>query len=195
MNSLSQTTLSFTGQAAVLILLHQDEAGEDCVLLTRRASELRMHAGEVAFPGGMWEPSDASLHATACRECSEEIGFDPLLLPVLAELPPHLTRRGITVSPYLVRTPVRPPLSLCRDEIESVRWVPMRLFKEDRRSKTHIFGSPAELWAPVYCFEDYEVWGFTARVLVTLVNTHYGANVTRAHEEAPEERFGSERVR
>src|SRR5580693_2436128 len=64
-------------QAAVLILLGTDgQEGVD-VLLQKRASGLRDHAGEISFPGGSRESADAGPAETALREAVEETGLDP----------------------------------------------------------------------------------------------------------------------
>jgi len=75
--------------AAVLVVLREGDApgaaepgeptaaslGELRVLLTRRRAHMRRHAGEIAFPGGRHDASDASLYDTALREAEEEIGL------------------------------------------------------------------------------------------------------------------------
>ncbi|BCQ35349.1 hypothetical protein ERHA53_26920 [Erwinia rhapontici] len=72
-------------QAAVLvpIIAHP----EPTLLLTRRAASLRKHAGQVAFPGGMMDSSDASLVATALREAQEEVAIPPDAVRVIGVLP------------------------------------------------------------------------------------------------------------
>ena len=176
-------------EAAVMLVLSRDVSSEK-ILLTRRPLTLRDHAGEVALPGGKKEPEDTSLYRTALRECYEEVGIENASLTYRAELEAHLTRRGARVTPFVteLREPV--PLKLCPTEVESVKWVPMSVFYRDQRVKTHIFnGAKGEYWSPVYQFEDYEVWGFTARVLVSFVNRYYGGQIVRAHDSAPEERY------
>ena len=58
--------------AAVMVLLHGDQDNPQ-VVLTQRAMHLNNHAGEVAFPGGMWDRTDRDLLHTALRETEEEI--------------------------------------------------------------------------------------------------------------------------
>lgn len=76
-------------KAAVLvpIVCHADAP---TLLLTRRASTLRKHAGQVAFPGGAADSSDASLIDTALREAQEEVSIAPEVVTVLGTLPPPL---------------------------------------------------------------------------------------------------------
>lgn len=56
------------------------------VLLLARASTLRSHPGQVAFPGGRMDPDDSGPVAAALREAEEETGLDPSGVEVLGAL-------------------------------------------------------------------------------------------------------------
>ncbi|MFV0430221.1 MAG: NUDIX hydrolase [Arachnia sp.] len=86
-------------QAAVLLLFTTN--ADPSLTFIERASTLRSHAGQIAFPGGGLEPVDDSLVAAALREAHEEIGLDPAAVSVLGSLPPA----WVPVSRYDV-TPV-----------------------------------------------------------------------------------------
>ena len=68
-----------TRPAAVLVPIFE-EAGEARVILTKRPETMPSHQGEIAVPGGKYEPADPDLRATALREAHEEIGLDPGLV-------------------------------------------------------------------------------------------------------------------
>ena len=86
--------------AAVLVPLVCRSAGLS-VLLTERTAHLTSHAGQVAFPGGRTEPSDASPVATALRETEEEIGLHRSHIEVLGAMPQYLTGSGFVVTPVV----------------------------------------------------------------------------------------------
>jgi len=52
-----------------------DSATEPALVFTKRADHLGEHPGQMSFPGGGREPSDADLRETAAREADEEIGL------------------------------------------------------------------------------------------------------------------------
>jgi len=85
----------------------RDHAGEVRVVLIVR-TEHGVHGGQVAFPGGRSDPSDATPLDTALREAEEEIGLTRDRVHVLDALPVLETRStGFRVAPFLAR--VEPP--------------------------------------------------------------------------------------
>jgi len=86
--------------AAVLVLLFEKD-GEAHVWLVRRPTSMRSHAGQVAFPGGKNDPSDASLLVTALRETEEELGIERASVDVLGALDDILTITGFTITPWV----------------------------------------------------------------------------------------------
>jgi 8-oxo-dGTP pyrophosphatase MutT (NUDIX family) len=86
--------------AAVLIgLVGRPEGAR--LLFTRRAAHLTDHAGQISFPGGRVEASDAGAAGAALREAQEEIGLDPGRVEVLGTLPPYRTISGYEVTPVV----------------------------------------------------------------------------------------------
>ncbi len=84
-------------RSAVLLSLFEQN-GETQVIFIRRATTLRSHSGEIAFPGGSYDQEDTSLVTTALREASEEIGLSSDRVEVLGLLSPVFT----VVSNFLI---------------------------------------------------------------------------------------------
>lgn len=154
--------------AAVLVPVILRETGLT-ILLTQRTSHLRDHAGQVSFPGGRSEESDASPEATALREAGEEVGLAASQVEILGRLPQYRTGTGFVVTPVVGL--VTPPLNLKLDDFEVAEvFEPPLDFLLDRanhqRHSIEVRGVMREYWAMPW--QGYYIWGATAGMLVTL---------------------------
>ncbi len=175
-------------EAAVLVAL--TESADPEVVLVKRAEHLNSHRGQVAFPGGMWEPGDASLLDTALRESEEEVALPRGRVALIARLPRRETRVGTPVTPYLASVP--PDLQLRPDpaELDAVFRVPITYLIDQRHLVSDRFEVGTEVQElPCYRYGEYRIWGFTLNVLVHFLNVGLGARLSFAylHHRLPPE--------
>lgn len=159
-------------KAAVLVGLF-DQDGEIHIVFIRRASTLRSHSGEIAFPGGGVERSDSSIVMTALREAQEEIGLDPTLATVMGILHPVFT----VVSNYLIVPVVAflprglGELTLQASEVTETIILPLQGLANPAIAHTEIWtreGLPRTIF--FYDYGPHRIWGATARILSALLN-------------------------
>lgn len=162
--------LAIAGPAAVLVLVAEQD-GEPHVLLIERPKHLRRHPGQIACPGGRFEPEDGTLWRTALREAEEEVGIDPATVEQVGLLRPVTIRvSGFTLVPcvgYMARVPTLTPDA---EEVARILWVPLERLRECRRQES--WGTDASGRArrgPVFRLPEARVWGATAMVLAELL--------------------------
>lgn len=136
------------------------------VLLTKRASGLKHHPGQIAFPGGKQDRADPDITATALREAREEVGLKTDSVEVLGHLPGHQTVTGFAVTPVLARIhgPFRPrPEAGEVDEIFTVPLSHLMTLGAYRVEQRRWRGA----WRRYYVvpYGPYYIWGATARIL------------------------------
>ncbi len=158
-------------RAAVLLGLFEQE-GELQLVFIRRASTLRAHSGEIAFPGGGVDATDQSLIVTALREAQEEIGLDPVRVEVLGILSPVFT----VVSNYLIVPVVGYlPLGLGKLKLQSSEVTEVILARLEGLADPAIMHTEEWTWGGYtrtihfYDYGPYRIWGATARILNTLL--------------------------
>jgi 8-oxo-dGTP pyrophosphatase MutT (NUDIX family) len=155
--------------AAVLVPLVERPALT--VLLTQRATQLRNHAGQIAFPGGRIEGSDGSPQAAALREAHEEIGLESSFIQIIGYLPDHVVMTGFRVTPVVGF--VRPGFELKLDsrEVEDAFEVPLdHVFDPaNHRLRLRRSGFTGEdVQFKDIPFGERNIWGATAGMLLTL---------------------------
>jgi 8-oxo-dGTP pyrophosphatase MutT (NUDIX family) len=144
---------------------------DDTIVLTKRASHLKHHPGQIAFPGGKLDAGDRDATAAALREAHEEIGLDPANVRVLAQLPAHETVTGYDVYPVLARIDRAFAPIPEAGEVAEVFHVPLALvldpfrYRVERRRWRGV-------WRRYYVvpYGPYYIWGATARMLKSLAD-------------------------
>ena len=154
--------------AAVLVPLVNKESGFT-VVLTKRTTKLRKHAGQVAFPGGKHEECDIDATACALREAEEEIGLTSNKVHVAGQLDSYLTITGFQVAPIVGI--VEPPFTPVPDplEVADVFEVPLSFFLEPanhQRVRRTVKGLDRAYFAMPY--DGHYIWGATAGMLLNL---------------------------
>ncbi len=121
--------------AAVLIpiVMHASPT----VLLTQRTAHLSTHSGQVAFPGGKVDDTDADATAAALREAEEEVGLQHQFVQVLGQLPIYTTGSSFLVTPVVAL--VRPGFSLTPNahEVADVFEVPLAYLMNPANHRHH----------------------------------------------------------
>jgi 8-oxo-dGTP pyrophosphatase MutT (NUDIX family) len=162
--------------ASVLVALVP--RNEITVLLTQRTDHLTDHPGQISFPGGRVESTDADAAATALREAHEEIGLEASFVDVLGAMPTYTTGTGFIVTPVVAF--VRPGFEVKADpfEVAEVFEVPLAYLMDPANHRWHevefagvrreFLSMPWEGLGEQGQPRRYFIWGATAAMLRNL---------------------------
>jgi len=151
--------------AAVLVPLREGPNGVE-VVLTQRSSRLKHHPGQIAFPGGKVDATDASAEDAAQREAFEEIGLPLGAARIIGTLPSHETVTSFTMTPFvgLIEAPFTPQPEV--GEVAEVFSVPFSHLSNPARFRVERRRWQGR-WRHFYTvpYGPYYIWGATARIL------------------------------
>lgn len=172
-------------EAAVLLPLVQTDEGI-AVLFEERAHSLRRQPGEICFPGGKVECSDADFAAAAVRETCEELGLRPEAITLCGELDSLVTHTGPIIHPFVGVLDDISKITYSASEVESIFTVPVKelLAITPKRCSMELADHPGEdfpfdlvpdrmrgwrrskeYYVYFYEYDGRVIWGLTARML------------------------------
>jgi 8-oxo-dGTP pyrophosphatase MutT (NUDIX family) len=160
-------------EAAVLMPVLKWE-NEYCFLLTRRTEEVQTHKGQISFPGGMREGTEA-LVKTALRETYEEVGIEEDRVEVLGRFHDYVSIHGFRVTPFagFLREPFEIRAQVT--EVAEVLKVPLSTFTDPARLRIEKSPYRNESHVYFYSYGRHEIWGLTARIIkefMDALNSH-----------------------
>jgi 8-oxo-dGTP pyrophosphatase MutT (NUDIX family) len=158
--------------AAVLIPVVDHK--EPTVLLTQRSPNLSEHAGQIAFPGGKIDATDASPRDAALREAWEEVGLDGSFIDPIGYLGVYGTGFGFRILPTVARVKPGFALTINHSEVVDAFEVPLAFLMNPANHQIHskeFRGMERSYYAMPYA-ERY-IWGATAGILRVLYERIY----------------------
>ena len=147
--------------ASVLIVIY---GKNPFIIMTEKSKNMKVHGGEISFPGGKWSEQDSDLLETAIRETKEELCLDIPRENVIGQLDDVITLNSkYKITPFIAILDVVPTLT-ANSEVESILHIPLASFL-DTMSEDNLpeHRSIKEMYT--FTFGKYNVWGASARML------------------------------
>lgn len=164
--------------AAVAVVL-RDGVEPELLMIRRAESEGDPWSGQMALPGGRWDPVDPSLLDTAIRETQEETGVSlaefgtPLgrlegMIPATRRLP------AITIFPFVFGVPADTEAQVSSHEVQEVLWVPLAtLLDPETAGFVEIpLGEGKTGEFPCWRVRGRVIWGLTYRILTNFFQAY-----------------------
>jgi 8-oxo-dGTP pyrophosphatase MutT (NUDIX family) len=147
---------------------------EPTVLLTQRSPHLSNHAGQISFPGGKIDATDASPLDAALREAEEEVGLARSFVDPIGYLDVYGTAFGFRILPTLARVKPGFQLTINHDEVDDAFEVPLSFLMNPANHQIHAkeFRGIARSYYAMPFAERY-IWGATAGILRLLYERIY----------------------
>jgi len=156
--------------AGVLIPVRNHADGLS-VLLTQRSADLKLHAGQVSFPGGRMEDSDADIEVTALRETREEIGIAEEHVSIIGYLETMPTVTGYAVTPVVGLVDGSVELTIDKTEVEYAFEVPLTFLADANNHRMVTREWQGLSFSMVeFHFDGQRIWGATAQMLLRFIN-------------------------
>jgi len=158
-------------EAAVLVPIYERD-GDIRVVMTRRRPDLRLHPGQISFPGGRIEDGDADALAAALREAHEEVGLAPGEVEVIGRLSEALVvMTGFRLTPWVGVVPYPYPWRAEPGEVAEIVELSLEDLRRPGAHRTEMreaFGMTHRVH--FYTLGEDVVWGASALILDELLS-------------------------
>ena len=166
-------------ESAVLVLLSPTNEGGNLaellswhVLLIRRNSYPGVHSGQISFPGGRREETDATLWETACREGFEEVGVSGQCLDWVGSLTRiYVPASNFVIYPFMAVNHGCSEIVLDPREAVQYKQIPLNIFNPENALSLPFTYEEGTRPAPAWRYEDFVIWGATAMMLAEVYRT------------------------
>ncbi len=171
---------NFTNSAIVFLILPYKDKPYDLVLIRRTKSKTDKHSGEMAFPGGKFDPMlDKTYLETALRELEEELGVSKTSVNVLGSIDDHLTPKGFIITAFVAYINQDTRIVKEENEVKEVVKIPIAFFANKKNYKERAYDLKGDLIG-VGKFkyksaenEKYVIFGATSHIIVNFVDRIY----------------------
>ncbi|MHA1805617.1 MAG: NUDIX hydrolase [Promethearchaeota archaeon] len=177
-NRLSMSHEGFIKSAVTVLLIPLDDQPYQLVLIRRTKKKEDKHSGEMAFPGGLFDPKkDDSLRSTALRELEEELSISRDHVKILGCLDDHLTPKGFIITPFVGYINQSLEMIKQEEEIEEILQIPITFFldKKNYKERTYLIKNDKigvgkfQYKAPNN--KNYVIFGATCHIIVNYIDT------------------------
>jgi len=158
-------------KSSVLILFYIKDEQEHLVFIKRPEYE-GVHSGQIALPGGRWEPHDKSYYDTALREAHEEIGIDTSRVSHLGKLSQlYIPPSNYLVYPFVAIYDGEARFDPDPDEVAAILEIPFQFFLNSASAKTVelTLKNGLIIQTPCFDFQGNIIWGATAMMINELI--------------------------
>jgi 8-oxo-dGTP pyrophosphatase MutT (NUDIX family) len=131
-----------------------------------------IHSGQVAFPGGRFDPGETQPEQAALREAYEEIGLVPESVDLLGNLEEFVTISNYNVTPVVGLIPWPMELRLMPTEVQRAFTIPLTWLADPANREKRERISPNGQTLEVVYFKEYDkelLWGVTARITLNFL--------------------------
>lgn len=160
---------NFIESAVLTLLIDYNNTIQLCLI--KRNPHLKVHPGQISFPGGKIEEGEPSYEYTALRETNEEIGIDINNVKILGRLSDvYIPVSNFVIHPVIGYYKGEPTFKLNKNEVEEIIIVPFDSFIiPDNISKKIIISNDKKIEVPCFKINDIIIWGATAMIISELI--------------------------
>lgn len=174
-------------RSAVLIPLFIKD-GKYHILFIKRSQEVENHKGEISFPGGLCKKGDEVLEETALREAFEETGIHPQYVRLLGTLDDMKTiSTNYRVTPIVGVIPYPYSFTIQKAEVDEIIEIPLNHLLDERNGGEESVTKDGKTYRGyVYHYNQYLIWGATARILKNLLDIMIAFKDTCSSQSQPQ---------